>query len=155
MTTGGGPMCPCPSEASHDDGIRAFEAAVHDEHEAISGHYQAYVMMHPNPQLVLGACTHWIDAAMKVVGTDLKNSAFLDPKTNQPVEEGPVAWAMTLVHAWVNGDVAAYVNVLEDMPFRDGPVAFFWAFDMCVRICRDDYTLMWKDCGHHPEGCGA
>lgn len=144
--------CLCLTKDSHADAIRAFEAAVHDKPEALRDHYSAFVWAYPSPGIVLACSSHWIDAALKVVGTDVRFGTYLDPKTNQTVVTGPIAWASTLVRTWASGDVLAFAKVLEDMPFEQGPVVFFWVFDMCVRICRDDYVLMWKDCDHDKGG---
>jgi hypothetical protein len=137
--------CTCLSQASHDDSIRAFEAAVHDIPENTLDHFRALAMAHPNPQLILGCCTHWIDAAMEVVGTDLRHGSYLDAKTNQIVDTGAAGWATTIVRAWVDRDVDAFVRTSQEMPFDDGPLTFAMVFDMCVRIRRDDYSLFWMN----------
>lgn len=141
-------VCLCLTDDSHADAIRAFDAAVYDTREALRDHYSAFVWAHPSPQVVLACSTHWIEAAMKVLGPDVRFSTYLDPRTNRTVTSGAIGWAMTLVRAWTSGDVLGFAKVLEDMPFDDGPIVFFWVFDICVRICRDDYTLAFKTCDH-------
>lgn len=137
--------CACLMQASHDDGIRAFEAAVQDVPENTLDHFRGLAFTYPSPQLILGCCIHWVESAMEVVGADLRYGSYLDAETKEIVDTGAAGWATAIVRACVDRDIAAFERVVQDMPFDDGPLTFAMVFDMCVRICRDDYSLYWMN----------